>query len=83
MKNATVAVSFDAEKMGAIKQYMGKKDSELQSELDDFMEKLYEKYVPAPVREYIESKQAEPEEKPKRPSRAATSQESGTAADQE
>jgi hypothetical protein len=83
MKNATVTVSFDAEKMGAIKQYIGKKDSELQSELDDFMEKLYEKYVPAPVREYIESKQSEPEEKPKRPSRAATSQEIGAAADQE
>lgn len=66
MKKATVTVTFDSEKLNAVKQYMDKKDAALQGELDDFMGKLYEKYVPAPVREYIESKQAEPEDKPKR-----------------
>ena len=71
MKKATVTVTFDSEKLNAVKQYMDKKDAALQGELDDFMEKLYEKYVPAPVREYIESKQPEPDDKPKRPAHPA------------
>lgn len=74
MKKATVTVTFDSEKLNAVKQYMDKKDAALQGELDDFMEKLYEKYVPAPVREYIESKQPEPEDKPKRPACSAVSE---------
>jgi hypothetical protein len=72
MKKATVQVSFDSEKLGAIKQYMGKKDSELQTELDETMQKLYEKYVPAQVREYIDSRDSEPEDKPRKPAAAAS-----------
>ena len=70
MKKAIVQVSFDAEKLGAIRQYLAKKDAEFQSELEDFMQKLYEKHVPAPVRDYIESR--EPEAPPRRPSRPAS-----------
>lgn len=40
-----------------MQQYMGKKEAELAAELDDVMLKLYEKHVPAPVREYIESRE--------------------------
>ncbi len=47
MKKATVQITYDAEKLGAIRQYMGKKDAELQSEMEDFLQKLYEKHVPA------------------------------------
>ena len=57
MKKATVQITYDAEKLGAIRQYMGKKDAELQSEMEDFLQKLYEKHVPAPVRDYIESRE--------------------------
>ena len=73
MKKATVQVSYDAEKLGAIRQYMAKKDTEFQSELEDFMQKLYEKHVPAPVREYIESRDSDEPEAPRRPSRPAAS----------
>ena len=59
MKKATLTISFNAEKLGAVKQYMGKKDTKLQAELDEVIQKLYEKYVPAPVREYIESRDSE------------------------
>ena len=83
MKKASVQVSFDAEKLGAIKQYMGKKDSELQTELDDVMQKLYEKYVPAPVREYIDSRDSEPEDKSRKPARAAASHDSEAASGQQ
>lgn len=69
MKKATINISFEQEKLRALQFYAGKKDSTLEAELDDFMTKLYEKYVPAQTREYIES-MAEPAEKPRpRPSR--------------
>ena len=72
MKQATLQIKFDEEKLNAIKQYMGKKDADLQRELDDVMQKLYEKHVPAPVREYIESRYSRVQEKPKRPSRPSS-----------
>lgn len=67
MKKMTITISYDQEKLKALQFYMGKKDSDLDVELDAFVQKLYEKYVPAQTREYIES-MAEPEEKsrPKR-----------------
>lgn len=64
MKKGTVTIDFEQEKLRAIQFYTGKKGSSLESELDDFMQKLYDKYVPSQTREYIES-MAEPEEKPK------------------
>lgn len=74
MKKAMIQISFDAEKLGAIQQYMGKKDAELQTELNEVMQKLYEKHVPAPVREYIESRDAEEAAKAKSLSRPAPPQ---------
>ena len=73
MKKSTISISFDAEKLGAIKQYMGKKEAELESELYDVMQKLYEKHVPAPVREYIETRNSGEQEKPKAPARPSRS----------
>lgn len=46
MKKATIQISFDAEKLKAIQKYMQKKDISLQFELDDVLQKLYEKHVP-------------------------------------
>lgn len=54
MKQVNVTVSFDEEKLTALKRYMGKRDLEPEAELSDALVKLYEKYVPAPVREYID-----------------------------
>jgi len=71
MKKTTIQISYDAEKLGAIRQYMGKKDTEIQPELEDFMQKLYEKHVPAPVREYIENRDSDETEASPRPSRPA------------
>lgn len=71
MKKVTVSIQFEQEKLRAIQFYAGKKDSTLEEELDDIMQKLYEKYVPAQTREYIES-MADTAERPRpRPSRAA------------
>lgn len=54
MKKETITVGMDAEKLRATKRYMGKKDADLEQELCDQLQRLYEKYVPASVREYID-----------------------------
>ena len=61
MKDIEITVLFDNEKFTALQRYMQKKDLDLNSELTDIVEKLYEKHVPAAVREYIaENSGAEP-----------------------
>jgi hypothetical protein len=77
MKKATITVSYDAEKLGAIKQYMGKKELNVEQDLQDYLEKAYEKHVPAPVREYIESREPSEPARPNRPSRPASSTPAG------
>ena len=71
MRKVTVSVQVDAEKLRAIQFYAGRKDSTVEAELESCVEKLYEKYVPAPTREYIESMAAAA--RPARPSRSASS----------
>lgn len=53
MKKTTVKLSFDDEKLAAIRMYMAKKDADLDDELLSQLEKLYEKFVPANVRDFI------------------------------
>ena len=54
MKQVNLTIAFDEEKHNALKWYMSKKELELEAEMTDALMKLYEKYVPAPVREYID-----------------------------
>ena len=69
MKKDTISVSLNAEKLRAINKYMEKKEVDLEDELVDQLQKLYEKYVPANVREYIDEKQEE-EIKAKKPKKS-------------
>jgi hypothetical protein len=59
MKKDTISVSLEAEKLRAIKKYMEKKEIDVQEELAEQLQKLYEKYVPVNVREYIDEKNEE------------------------
>jgi len=70
MKNTTVTINIEQDKLRALRFYAGKKDADLNGELEDFLRKLYEKYVPAQTREYIES---QPEPAPTARARAARS----------
>ena len=79
MKKATIQISFEAEKLRAIHQYM-KDETELQAELDTFLKTLYEKHVPAPVREYIESRDTSVMDAPNRSTRPAASIGRGSSA---
>ena len=83
MKKATITVQFEQEKLRALEFYISRKDSTLEAELDDFMGKLYEKYVPTQTREYIES-MADRDERPprqQRPRPASAGDTSGTGAE--
>ena len=57
MKKATITISFEQERLKAVQFYMGKNAVSLETELDDFMARLYKKYVPSQTREYIESRE--------------------------
>ena len=72
MRNTTINVSFNTEKLDALKFHMEKRDTDLQGELNDTVQKLYEKYVPQATREYIDDKvmrDAAGRERPRRPAR--------------
>jgi len=59
MKKDTISISLDAEKLRAIKKYMEKKEIDVEAELVEQLQKLYDKYVPVNVREYIDEKNEE------------------------
>lgn len=70
MKTTNLTVSFDTDKLDALTYHMDKKDTDLQAELTDYVQKLYEKHVPQATREYIDdklSREAAAKPKPKRP----------------
>lgn len=74
MKNTTMTVAFNIEKLDALTFHMVKKDANLQAELNDTIQKLYEKYVPQTTCEYIDdriSRKTVPRERPRRPARPA------------
>ena len=54
MKQDTFSINMDAEKLRATKKYMEKKELSIEQELADALRKLYEKHVPATVRDYID-----------------------------
>jgi hypothetical protein len=56
MKQAVVTIKYEEEKLNAIKQYMGKKEADFESEMTEVLGKMYEKYVPQAVREYLDSR---------------------------
>ena len=82
MKKANITVSFEQEKLKALQFYAGKKDASLEAELDEYLQKLYEKYVPAQTREYIEStaEDEKPKPRPNHPVNQLHNADSGTKA---
>ena len=54
MKKENITIGMEADKLRATKRYMEKKDASIEQELGEALQKLYEKYVPAAVREYID-----------------------------
>lgn len=59
MKSTNISISFEDEKLSAVQRYMKKKNTDLEEELSAQLEKLYQKYVPAGVQEYIAERDSE------------------------
>ena len=67
MKQATIQITFEEEKLRALRRYIAKRDSTLEAELQKAAQRLYEKVVPAAVQEYIsDCEQDEPSVRQKR-----------------
>jgi len=64
MRETELTILFPTEKLDALRFFMGKKELDVEQELKDYLDKTYEKVVPAHVREYVESRldQASPQE---------------------
>ena len=85
MKKTSLTISFDEEKLNALKMYFAQKNTQVESELEKALETLYIKIVPAGVREFIDMKSGTttiPKLKPPRKPKPSPSSAVG-AADQE
>ena len=56
MKKSSITISFDEEKLSALKMYMEQKNVKLEDELEKALENLYTKNVPSGVRGFIDMK---------------------------
>ncbi len=64
MKNSNITISYDSEKLSAIKKYMSMRQLDFEDEVEKSVDAMYKKYIPANVREYIEMRlEDEPAEK--------------------
>ena len=71
MKQANIQITFEEEKLRALRRYIAKRDSTLEAELQKAAQRLYEKVVPAAVQEYIsDCTQDDPVRKPQKKSEA-------------
>ena len=53
MKKINISITFDEEKLTALKMYLGQKNTTVEKELAKALDVLYGKTVPAGVREFI------------------------------
>lgn len=68
MKKTPVNVSFDTEKLDALRMYLSRKGMDLEQEIDDFLEKSYQKNVPAAIKDFISARQTVDEKPGRKPS---------------
>jgi len=59
VKQITISIQFDEEKLKALKRFTKKKNVDFTKELEECVERLYLKYVPVAVRDYIEESNEE------------------------
>ena len=71
MKKVNITLTFDDDKLDALEFSLRKEHSSVQEHLEDALNALYEKTVPEPLREYLNSKAAPAAVKPKRPVKPA------------
>ena len=74
MKKVTISISYDEEKLSALKLYLEQKGTQVEDELTNALEVMYSKNVPAGVRDFINMRSgtepAPPKPKKPRPEKA-------------
>lgn len=65
MKKITISISYDEEKLSALKLYLEQKGTQVEDELTNALEALYSKNVPAGVRDFIAMRSGTEPEPPK------------------
>lgn len=53
MKKTTITISYDEEQLSALKLYLEQKNTNIENELCKALDALYQKTVPAGVRDFI------------------------------
>ena len=56
MSMTELKMLFPTEKLDALRFFMGQKDQSIEKELQDYLDKTYEKTVPVQVRNYLENR---------------------------
>jgi len=72
MKKTTIQISFDTEKLDALRQYMTGKETEINTEMEDALAKIYRRVVPREVQNFLEMREARDAKKLARPVRQNT-----------
>lgn len=68
MKKSAIQISFPTEKLEAVQYYSAEKGGNITAEMEDALQKLYERIVPKEVRAYLEVKeQTKPASRPRPP----------------
>ena len=85
MKTATITISYDEEKLAALRLYLGQKNQTVEEELLAATDSLYTKTVPNNVREFIDLRAgktvSEPKKRKPKPQTEAESTDSDSAGD--
>ena len=66
MKTATITISYDEEKLAALRLYLGQKNQTVEEELLAATDSLYTKTVPNNVREFIDLRAGKTVSEPKK-----------------
>lgn len=54
MKKVTISISYDEDKLSALKLYLDQKQTQVEDELTKALDALYSKNVPAGVRDFLD-----------------------------
>ena len=60
MRKTSITISFDEERLSALKMYLEQKNMKVEDELEKALESLYTKNVPAGVRDFLDMKSGTP-----------------------
>ena len=63
MKQKTIQVSFDDERLDAVRMFLEQRGIRIEDEMCNYIEVLYNKYGPQGVRDYIDKYTADADDK--------------------